>query len=106
MRIPRGIKAYQPTTMHSERLVEESVVVTPDIANDIALIEEGNRLTPQDRYLITVHQGTDTLHVNPREECNTDDADILQTIDKESAGALLKAGVVRSCWHCVPIPEG
>ncbi len=99
----------RPKTMHQERVIEQTVVTTPEellLPNDIALREEGGRVTPQDRYVITQHAGTDTLHVNPREQCNTDDADLLQTVDRGSAYALLRAGVLHSCWHCVPIPEG
>lgn len=110
MRLPRIRK---PVMASEPRLIEESVVSIPDegpiiglLPNDIALREEGYRLTPQNRYVITVHKGIDTLHVNALEQCNLDDADLLQTVDRVSAEALLRAGLVRSCWHCVPIPQG
>ena len=51
-------------------------------------------------YVLNRNEGTDTLHRNPREECNLDDATDRQTIDAETADALLALGGTRRCSHC------
>lgn len=101
-----GAQPLVPHTHSGARIVDQSVVVTPDtglLPNDIALREEGSMPTPQSRYVITRVQ--DTLHINPREQCNTDDADLLQTVDAQSAHALLDGGAVVGCGHCVTAHE-
>ena len=44
--------------------------------------------------------GDDVLHRNPREECNQDDARQRQTIDADTADALLARDQARRCGHC------
>ena len=51
-------------------------------------------------FVLNRNEGIDTLHRNPREECNVDDADQRQTVDGETADALLTRGVARRCAHC------
>lgn len=54
-----------------------------------------------DRFTLNVNPGgVDVLHRNPSEVCNTDDAEGRQTIDPETADALLALGDVRRCLHC------
>src|SRR5688500_834524 len=63
----------------------------------------------QTRYVLVQHAGADTLHINPREECNTDDADNLQTIDAATARSMALAAMTRAevevdfCKHCVTL---
>lgn len=52
-------------------------------------------------FVLNRNEGTDTLHRNPREECNVDDAEGRQTIDAETADALLASGSARPCQHCI-----
>jgi hypothetical protein len=55
------------------------------------------------RYVIVRKAGElDVLHVNAREECNVDDAHDRQTVDEETALALLHAEppLARACEHC------
>lgn len=42
----------------------------------------------------------DVVHCNPLEECNTDDALSKQTIDADTADALVNLGDARQCGHC------
>lgn len=51
-------------------------------------------------YVLNQNEGIDTIHRNPHEECNTDDADGRQTIDAETADAMLTRGQARRCGHC------
>jgi len=53
-----------------------------------------------DLYVLNRNEGVDTVHRNPREECNTDDADGRETIDAETADALVTRGAARRCQHC------
>lgn len=46
------------------------------------------------------NEGTDTVHRNPREECNLDDAEDRSVIDPDTAEALLKSGDAVRCQHC------
>lgn len=52
-------------------------------------------------YVINRNDGTDTLHRNPREECNVDDAEGRQTIDPTTGAALEKSGDIHLCGHCI-----
>lgn len=51
-------------------------------------------------YVLNPVDGTDILHRDPREVCNTDQATDRQTIDAATATALLTSDVVRRCGHC------
>lgn len=51
-------------------------------------------------FVLNRNEGADTLHRNPREECNVDDAEDRQTIDAETADALVALGEARRCQHC------
>jgi len=54
-----------------------------------------------DRYVLNVNEGSDdVVHRNPREECNTDDADHLLSIDADTANAILGKGDAVRCAHC------
>lgn len=54
-----------------------------------------------DYWVLNRNEGVDTIHRNPREQCNVDDADGRQTIDSEAADALLAHSAVRRCQHCM-----
>lgn len=55
-----------------------------------------------DRWvLVTRDDEADTLHRNPTEQCNTDDAAKKQTIDDVTALRLKLGGLVRPCKHCI-----
>lgn len=56
----------------------------------------------EDRYVLNRNEGVDTLHRNPGESCNTDDAKGRQTIDADTADALLNMGEAVRCQHCYP----
>ena len=58
-------------------------------------------MTDTDRWYVNQNAGVDTLHRNPREECNTDDADELKTVDTKTALALRAAGDIHECKHCI-----
>ncbi len=51
-------------------------------------------------FVLNRNDGIDTLHVNPHEECNVDDAEGRETIDAATAEALKAGGYVRLCKHC------
>ena len=51
-------------------------------------------------FVLNRNEGVDTIHVEPREECNVDDAEDRQTIDPDTAEALLKSGQAVRCQHC------
>lgn len=63
----------------------------------------------QTRYVVVQKTGTDMLHINPREECNTDDADNLQTIDRLTARAMAERAMhnaeveIEFCKHCTTL---
>ena len=63
----------------------------------------------RNRYVVVQRDGTDTLHINPREECNTDDAGNVQTIDRRTAEAYARSIAHNSevevafCRHCVSL---
>lgn len=54
-----------------------------------------------DRYVLNVNEGVDTLHRNPREECNLDDSLGRKEIDPLTADALLARGNAVHCRHCM-----
>jgi hypothetical protein len=53
-----------------------------------------------DRYVVTRRDGVDTLHKNPREECNLDDTLADRQVDEFEAEAMLIEGAARPCQHC------
>lgn len=55
-----------------------------------------------DVYVLNRNVGIDTLHRNPSEVCNTDDAEDRQTIDEATALKLKLGGYARLCEHCYP----
>ena len=57
-------------------------------------------MTIEPYYVLNRNEGIDTLHRNPREECNVDDAEGRETVDAETADALLALGDTRRCAHC------
>lgn len=57
-------------------------------------------------FVLNVNEGVDTLHRNPREECNVDDATDRQRVDAETADAMLTSGQARSCEHCMSDDRG
>lgn len=52
-------------------------------------------------YVLNRNEGIDTIHRNPREECNVDDAEGRETVDGETADAMLTRGAARPCIHCI-----
>ena len=60
-------------------------------------------LPPRDpaRYVVTRREGVDTLHRDPGERCNTDDAVDGLNIDEFAAEAMLLRGDARPCQHCL-----
>ncbi len=57
-------------------------------------------------YRLNKNPGVDTLHIeHPFEECNTDDAEGMETVDDETAAALLTIGTAVPCEHCHPFAE-
>jgi hypothetical protein len=62
-------------------------------------------MTVEPRYVINQNDGIDTLHRNPSESCNTDDAKGRQTVDSGTAKALEAGGHIRLCGHCYPKDE-
>lgn len=60
-----------------------------------------------DRYVINVNRGVDTLHRYPAfESCNQDDAKGREYVDSETADALLSLGSAVPCKHCFPTRTG
>lgn len=51
-------------------------------------------------YVLNRNEGIDTLHRNPREQCNTDDATDRETIDAKTFYAMKAGGHARLCKHC------
>jgi hypothetical protein len=51
-------------------------------------------------YVLNVNDGIDTVHRNPREKCNVDDAKGRQTVDEETAHAVLAMKEAIRCQHC------
>ena len=57
-------------------------------------------------FKLNVNDGIDTLHVeHPWEECNTDEADGLESVDDETAAAMIASGTAVACKHCQPTPR-
>lgn len=52
-------------------------------------------------YVLNRNEGIDTVHRNPREECNVDDAEDRQTIDALTAIRLLDNEEAKPCRHCI-----
>jgi hypothetical protein len=52
-------------------------------------------------YVLNVNEGIDTLHANPGERCNTDDAEDRETIDESTALALKRSGTKHVCQWCI-----
>lgn len=57
-------------------------------------------------YVINQNDGIDTLHRNPREECNIDDAEGRSTLDAKTGQALEESGDIHRCGHCYTDQEG
>lgn len=53
-----------------------------------------------DRIVLNVNDGVDTIHVNPREECNVDDALDREIVDPLTAARMLDSGEAVRCKHC------
>jgi len=53
-------------------------------------------------YVLNRNDGEDTLHRNPREECNVDDVDGRSTLDAVTGKALEESGDIHLCKHCIP----
>lgn len=54
-----------------------------------------------DLFILNVNpDGSDVVHRNPREECNTDDAKGRERIDQATAEALIDHGAAVRCGHC------
>jgi hypothetical protein len=53
-------------------------------------------------FVLNRNAGDDTIHRNPREECNVDDAEGRDWVDPDTAEALLKSGDAVRCQHCYP----
>jgi hypothetical protein len=51
-------------------------------------------------YVLNANEGIDTLHRNPREECNVDDAEGRETIDAKTYEAMKAGDNARLCKHC------
>ena len=52
-------------------------------------------------YVLNRNEGIDTIHRNPREECNVDDAEDRQTVDALTAARMLEGNEARPCRHCI-----
>lgn len=56
-------------------------------------------------YVLNKNDGVDTLHRDPREQCNVDDADGRTTIDAITGAALEASGDIHLCGHCITMEE-
>lgn len=54
----------------------------------------------QPYFVLNRNEGLDTIHRNPREECNVDDVEGRQVVDAETADAMLAHDQARRCEHC------
>ena len=52
-------------------------------------------------WVLNQNEGVDTIHRNPLEICNTDDATGRQTVDARTAAQMLKSGQAKACQHCL-----
>jgi hypothetical protein len=57
------------------------------------------------RFVLTDVAGTDTLHADPREQCNTDADEGKRVIPRGRALQLMRSGDVHCCRHCKPQEE-
>ena len=51
-------------------------------------------------FVLNRNEGIDTLHRNPREECNVDDVEGRETIDHATYESMKAGGHARCCRHC------
>lgn len=51
-------------------------------------------------FVLNRNEGIDTVHRDPIESCNSDDADGRQTIDQATAERMVAKGTARRCHHC------
>lgn len=56
-------------------------------------------------YVLNRNEGMDTLHANPREECNVDDVEGRETIDQATYDSMKAGGLARLCRHCHTDPK-
>lgn len=56
---------------------------------------------PEARYVVTRHEGVDTLHRDPTESCNLDDTLADVQVDEFAAEAMLLRGDAKPCGHCL-----
>ena len=56
-------------------------------------------------YVLNQNDGVDTLHRDPREECNVDDAEGRSSIDPATGAALEASGDIHLCRHCIATEE-
>ena len=54
------------------------------------------------RYVLVTKDGVDTIHRDPREECNLDDTYVDTEIDVRTAAVMIADGKAQPCGHCVP----
>jgi hypothetical protein len=52
------------------------------------------------RYVLNRNEGIDTLHADPLEECNVDDAVGVESLDEATALKMKRGGFARLCKHC------
>jgi hypothetical protein len=52
-------------------------------------------------YVLNRNDGVDTLHRNPREQCNVDDAEGRDTLDTITGDALMRTDDIHKCGHCI-----
>lgn len=52
-------------------------------------------------YVLNKNDGVDTLHRDPREECNVDDAEGRSMLDPTTGRALEESGDIHLCGHCI-----
>ena len=57
------------------------------------------------RFVLNRNDGIDTLHADPLEQCNQDDAKGRMVVDNDEADRLMAGGFVRRCGHCNPEPS-
>ena len=57
-------------------------------------------MTESAYFVLNRNEGMDTIHRNPREVCNVDDADGRETIDEATYEALKARGAAVECRHC------
>jgi hypothetical protein len=55
---------------------------------------------PEPRYVLNVNDGIDTMHRDPGEQCNTDDAEGKKLVDAKTALSMVLNGHAVRCQHC------